>query len=89
MPQPVPRSLFLRHVQGKRGANERTRTAYLTTLRVIYQALQEYAEACKSPISGGIYSQLCSVLHRIVFPVVPEWYQRENITCLLRLRESR
>ena len=40
MPQPVPRSLFLRHVQGKRGANERTRTAYLTTLRVIYQALQ-------------------------------------------------
>jgi hypothetical protein len=27
------------------------------------------------------------VLHRIAFPVVSEWCQREDISCLLRLRE--
>jgi len=26
-------------------------------------------------------------LHRIAFPVVSEWCQREDISCLLRLRE--
>src|SRR5215212_3039967 len=34
------RSHFLRHLQGKRGADERTRTAYPCSLRVIHQALQ-------------------------------------------------
>jgi hypothetical protein len=32
-------------------ADERTRTADLTSLRVMHQALQGFAQACKSPIS--------------------------------------
>jgi hypothetical protein len=43
---------------GKQRADERTRTADLTSLRVISQALQGFAQECKSCISKGV-SFLC------------------------------
>src|SRR5215204_5829848 len=61
----------------KKRADERTRTADPTSLRVIIQALQGFAWACKSRISKGIsLLRLAPLLHRIAFPVVSEWYQR-------------
>ena len=54
-------------------ADERTRTADLTSLRVIYQALQGFAQECKSRIFKGFsLLRLCCELHRIAFPVVSE-----------------
>jgi hypothetical protein len=47
----LPRTfLFLWVLQVKERADERTRTADLTSLRVISQALQGLAGVCKSPI---------------------------------------
>jgi hypothetical protein len=47
-------------------ADERTRTAFLISLRVIIEALQGFAEACKSPISKPFtflrLAECCTVL---------------------------
>src|SRR5829696_2650281 len=63
---------FLRGLQGKRRADERTRTAYPCSLRVITQALQGCAGACKSRISKGVsflyLAECCTVLRS-------RWYQ--------------
>src|SRR5215208_4523974 len=57
-------------------ADERTRTAYPCSLRVIGHVLQVFAEACKSPISKPFsllrVAECCTVF---AFPVVSEWYQ--------------
>jgi hypothetical protein len=42
---------FLRYLQEKKRADERTRTAYPCSLRVITQALQRFTQGCKSRIS--------------------------------------
>src|SRR5215216_5140649 len=49
---------FLRHLQAKNRADERTRTADLSSLRVIIHVLQGFTQACKSPISKPL-SLLC------------------------------
>ena len=60
------RSPLLRLLQIKRRADERARIAYPCSLRVIGQALQGVAEACKSrilkPISFLRLAQCCTVL---------------------------
>ena len=65
-------STFLRYLQVKRRADERTRTAYPCSLRVITQALQGFARGCKSPISKRLSSlrvaACCTVLRF-------RWYQ--------------
>jgi hypothetical protein len=57
---------------GQRRADERTRTAYLCSLRVITHALQGFAQTCKSPISKGVsflyLAACCTVLRS-------RWYQ--------------
>jgi len=62
----------LRDLQVKNRADERTRTADLISLRVITQALQGLAQACKSRISKGIsflcFAPCCTVLRS-------RWYQ--------------
>jgi hypothetical protein len=56
----------------KRGADERTRTADLISLRVIIQALQRFARACKTRISKPVsflsFARCCTVLRS-------RWYQ--------------
>jgi hypothetical protein len=78
-------SLFLRHLQGKRGADERTRTAYPCSLRVIHQALHGCAEACKHRISKRLsllrVAACCTVLRS-------RWYQ-SGINVTLHPRGSR
>ncbi len=53
-------------------ADERTRTAYPCSLRVMHQALQEFARACKSRIFKGFpfpwLAARCTVLRS-------RWYQ--------------
>jgi hypothetical protein len=44
---------FLRVLQANKRADERTRTAYPCSLRVIIQALQGFARGCKSPCLRG------------------------------------
>src|SRR5829696_8642878 len=46
------------------------------SLRVIHHMLQGCAGACKCRIFRGV-SFPCCVLHRIAFPVVSEWYQKQ------------
>jgi hypothetical protein len=47
------------HFAGKKRADERTRTADLISLRVIIQALQGFAQGCKSPnLKGFLVSAL-------------------------------
>src|SRR5215213_10402264 len=64
--------LFLRLLQAKRRADERTRTAYPCSLRVITQALQGFARACKSRIYRRLsvlrIAASCTVLRS-------RWYQ--------------
>jgi hypothetical protein len=64
--------IFLLLLQVKRRADERTRTAYPCSLRVMHQALQGFAEACKSRISRAIsflcLAACCTVLRS-------RWYQ--------------
>ena len=54
-PAMVPRPLWLPElylqIERKKRADERTRTADLTSLRVSSQALQRVARVCKSPLS--------------------------------------
>jgi hypothetical protein len=60
-------------------ADERTRTADLTSLRVIIHVLLGLAGVCRSCISRPIYclclAQCCTVLRS---RVVSEWYQEER-----------
>src|SRR3712207_7735813 len=50
-----PRStLFPYTTLFRSGADQRTRTADLSSLRVIHQALQEFAQVCKYPISKPV-----------------------------------
>jgi hypothetical protein len=59
-------------LQGKRRADERTRTADLISLRVICRALQRFAHTCESRISKGVsllrLALCCTVLRS-------HWYQ--------------
>src|ERR671921_1457464 len=59
-------SSFLRVLQEKRRADERTRTAYPCSLRVITQALQGCAQDCKCRISKPVtflrLAECCTVL---------------------------
>jgi len=57
---------------GKRRTDERTRTAYPCSLRVITQALQGLAQGCKCRISKG-FSFLWLAVHCTVLR--PRWYQ--------------
>src|SRR5215208_738606 len=56
-------------------ADERTRTAYPCSLRVITQALQGFARACKTPISKRVFfpclAACCTVLRSW-------WYQHHS-----------
>jgi hypothetical protein len=58
--------LFLPDLQAKKRADERTRTADLLQLRVIHQALQGFADSCKTrisrPISCPRFALCCTVL---------------------------
>ena len=58
---------FLRDLQEKQRADERTRTAYLLQLRVITHALQGCAGYCKCRIFRGVsfpcLAACCTVLH--------------------------
>jgi hypothetical protein len=51
---------------GQRRADERARTAYPSSLRVITQALQGCAQDCKYPLSKGVplllLAESCTVL---------------------------
>ena len=49
--RPVPSSS--EQFDDRWGDVERTRTAFLISLRVIIHALQEFAQRCKFPISKG------------------------------------
>ena len=65
----LPRSsLFSSHLQGKRRADERTRTADLVSLRVIHQALQ-WVHVLANPAS--LRGFLCSGLLRVAPYCVP------------------
>src|SRR3712207_6372387 len=58
-------------IASRQRADERTRTAFLFQLRVMHQALQGCARACKCPIDKPISSSLaecCTVLRS-------QWYQ--------------
>ena len=70
-------------------SDERTRTADLVSLRVITQtsAVACIALANTAYLKRLLVSELALRVHRIAFPVVSEWCQREDISCLLRLRE--
>src|SRR5215203_6367282 len=63
---------FSPYLSGLERADERTRTANLIALRVITQALQECAEACKCRLVRGVsfpcLAQCCTVLRS-------RWYQ--------------
>jgi hypothetical protein len=63
---------FLRDLQAKKRADERTRTADLLHLRVMHQALQGCAEDCKCRIFRGVsfpcLAEYCTVLRS-------RWYQ--------------
>ena len=52
--------------RGIKRADERTRTADLTSLRVISRALQGFAQGCKSRISKGVslpcHAPCCTVM---------------------------
>ena len=78
--------LFLRVLQEKKRADERTRTADLISLRVIIQALQGFAEACKSRISKRLSLLLiaacCTVLRS-------RWYQSSINIILVSARHCR
>src|SRR5215210_6151996 len=69
---PLGPFIFLRDLQKKQRADERTRTADLISLRVIYLALQGFAEACKcriyKPLSFLRIAACCTVLRS-------RWYQ--------------
>ena len=58
--------------------DERTRTADLISLRVIGHALQGFAKGCKCRIDRRLSAPDCPVLHRIVLPVVSEWYHEKS-----------
>ena len=62
----------LRDLQAEKIADERTRTAYLCSLRVIKRALQGFAGVCKSRIFRRFpfpwLAECCTVLR-------PRWYQ--------------
>jgi hypothetical protein len=59
---------------GSDRADERTRTAYPCSLRVMHQALQGLAGGCKYPFSKGIrllcIAEGCTVLRS-------RWYQKQ------------
>jgi hypothetical protein len=63
---------FLRDLQENQRADERTRTAYPCSLRVVGQALQGFAEGCKHRISKRV-SFLCLAPCCIVLRC--RWYQ--------------
>ena len=75
-PRSVSLGAFLFSVSGvnkpKTRADERTRTADLISLRVIHQALQRFAQGCKSRIFRGVsflrLARCCTVLRS-------RWYQ--------------
>jgi hypothetical protein len=52
---------FYLQISTKKGADERTRTADLTSLRVIIQVLQGFASMCNLPISIGFSIPLTAV----------------------------
>ncbi len=58
-------SAMQRMIALKKRADERTRSAFLISLRVMIQALQGFAEVCKFPISRR-FSILCLALCRTV-----------------------
>jgi hypothetical protein len=59
-PTSLPRSsLFSSYLQGKRRADERTRTAYPCSLRVMHHASQGCARGCKSRTTYREVSLLC------------------------------
>ena len=68
--------MFLLDLQEKQRADERTRTAYPCSLRVITQALQGVAQLCKSPIPKRLsllgVAVCCTVLRS---RWVSEWRQ--------------
>jgi hypothetical protein len=68
----IPYYEYFSYVRGLRRADERTRTAYPCSLRVIPQALQGRARACKSPIPKRLsllgVAARCTVLRS-------RWYQ--------------
>ena len=57
---------FLQVLQVKKRADERTRTAYPCSLRVIHRALQRFARSCKSRINRRLsllgVAACCTVL---------------------------
>ena len=71
-PTAMPHLTFYLQIARKRRADERTRTAYPCSLRVISQVLQGYAGDCKCRISRGVslpcFAECCTVLRS-------RWYQ--------------
>jgi hypothetical protein len=69
---PLASSEYWAYLREKQRADERTRTADLPSLRVITQALQGFAQACKSRISKRLsllrVALCCTVLRS-------RWYQ--------------
>jgi ABC-type Fe3+ transport system permease subunit len=69
-------------------SDEQTRTADLISLRVMHQTWQGFCTSLQvSYRKAAILASACPVLHRIAFPVVSEWCQREDVSRLPRLRE--
>jgi hypothetical protein len=72
MSQEVYFTVTIRLTYAEMRADERTRTAYPCSLRVIIHALQGFARACKSSIDRPV-SLLC---HALCCPVLrSRWYQ--------------
>ena len=78
--------IFLQDLQVKKRADERTRTAYPCSLRVILQALQGVAEACKCRIYKRLsllrFAECCTILRS-------PWYQSGIKTSRLACSDSR
>ena len=57
--------------------------AFSTQTKTFKHALQGLAQDCKSRIFWGtFFTLLCSVLHRIAFPVVSKWSQEVQVPSL-------
>jgi hypothetical protein len=79
--------LFLRVLQVKWRADERTRTADLLQLRVIIHALHGFARGCKSPISKPVsflcFATCCTILRSrwCQSGVKSPWITRRRLSC--------
>jgi hypothetical protein len=69
--EPRPEDLSI-----KKGADERTRTADLISLRVICQVLLGLLELANAVFLSDFSALGCCMLHRIALAVVSEWCQK-------------